>query len=201
MSAPSNRFPPTSYGYGHVGPTNHSMDMQVLLLLIRELKDVVGSKEAAEAEIHARYQARIEELEEENKKLVQYANDALLIRDAVNTLNSVIYGEPTASDNPYSITEDPDVSPILQQRILNLQATLERVRQRARRKEQESYKRILRLENLAHANIEQMVGAVRRNVEAPIVGVGGAREVVEDEQTEILRGSELNGGNLVSRWN
>jgi len=96
------------------------------------------------------------------------------------------------------MTEDPDLTPILQQRILNLQATLERVRQRARRKEQENYTRIMRLENLAHTNIEEMMGMVRKNIEAPIVGGAGGR--VEDEQTVILRGSKLTGGNLVSRW-
>ena len=125
-------------------------------------------------------------------------NDALLIHDAVNTLNLAIYGEPTAINNPGSMAEDPDVSTILQQRILNLQATLERVRRTALRKEQEFCKKIKRLESLAHANIEQMMGAVRRNVEAPVVGV--ARGTVEDEETTILRGSKLTGGNLVSRW-
>ncbi|KAF8433307.1 hypothetical protein BGX38DRAFT_1223031 [Terfezia claveryi] len=195
MSAPNNHFPSTSPGFGHMGPTNYSMDMHILTILIRELRDVIGSKEVAEAEIHAIYQARIAELEEENKQLVQHANDALLIQEAVNALNSAIYGEQTAINDPYSITEEPDLSPILQQRILSLQATLERVRRQARRKEQESYKRIMRLENLADATFEDMMGPVRRNVDVPVVG-----ETAEDHQTTILRGSELMGGNLVSRW-
>ena len=71
MSAPGSHYPSLPPVYGHMAPTNYSMDMQVLTLLIRELKDVIGSKEAAEAEIHDRYQARIAELEEENKQLVQ----------------------------------------------------------------------------------------------------------------------------------
>jgi len=71
MSAPNNHPPSGTPGYGHRGPTNYSMDMQVLMLLIRELSDVIGSKEAAEKEIQDRYQARIAELEEENKQLVQ----------------------------------------------------------------------------------------------------------------------------------
>ena len=72
------------------------------------------------------------------------------------------------------------------------------MRQTARRKEQESSKRIKRLENLAHANIERMMGAVRRNVEVPVVG--GTGGTAEDAQTLVLRGSKVTGGNLVSRW-
>jgi len=71
MSVPNNRFPPAPPGYGHMDPMNYSMDIQVLQLLVHELRDVVGSREAAEEEIHGRYQARIAELEEENKMLVQ----------------------------------------------------------------------------------------------------------------------------------
>ncbi|KAF8441966.1 hypothetical protein BGX38DRAFT_1202533 [Terfezia claveryi] len=196
MSAPNNHCPSTSPGFGHIGPTNYSMDMQVFTLIIRELRDVIASKEVAEAEIHAIYQARIAELEEENKQLVQHANDALLIQEAINALNSAIYGEWRARNDPYSITEEPDLPLILQQRILNLQGTLERVRGTVRRKEQETHKRITSLESLAHANIEQLMGDVRRKVE---VVVGGARGTAEDDQTTILRGSKLTGGNLVSR--
>lgn len=127
------------------------------------------------------------------------ANDALLVREAVNNLNFAIYGEPNSNDNPYSIAEDPDLSPILEQRVLNLQATLERVRQRARKKEEGDYKKIMKLEGLAHMNFEQIVGALRRNIETPILCE--PRGKTEDEQTTILRGSKATGGNLVSRWN
>ncbi|RPB27984.1 hypothetical protein L211DRAFT_476877 [Terfezia boudieri ATCC MYA-4762] len=197
MSAPNNHFPSTSPGFGHMGPRNYRLDMQALTLFIRELGDVIGSKEVAEAEIHAIYQARIAELEEENKQLVQHANDALLIQEAVNALNSAIYGQPMARNYQDSIAEAYERSPILQQRILNLQTTLERVRRTARRKEQETHEKITRLESLAHANIKQLMGDVRRNVEVPVVG--GARETAEIDQTTILQGSKLMGGNLVPR--
>ncbi|RPB25895.1 hypothetical protein L211DRAFT_847664 [Terfezia boudieri ATCC MYA-4762] len=208
MSAPNNHFPSTSPGFSRMDPKNYSMVMHILTHLIRELKDVIGSKEAAKAEIHAIYQARIAELEEENKQLIKLLvqapansiypdiNDALPIQEAVNALNLAFYGEPTAINDPYSFTERPDFSPILQQWILNLQATLERVRLTARRKEQESYIRLTRLDNLAYVDIEELMGVVS-NVEVPVVD--GASGTAEDRETTILRGSELNGGNLVSR--
>lgn len=57
---------------------------------------------------------------------------------------------------------------MLEQRILNLQMSLERVRRRARRKEEEVKKRIQRLEWLAWCNIETACREISMNVMKPV---------------------------------
>lgn len=85
-------------------------------------------------------------------------NDALLVREAIAVLN------PRDGDNTNG-PEDPDVSPILEQRIENLRATLERVRKRASKKEAEYQAKIDRLEVLALENIQEIFKMVKMNLE------------------------------------
>ncbi|KAF8460232.1 hypothetical protein BDZ91DRAFT_424432 [Kalaharituber pfeilii] len=121
------------------------IDYENIRTILADLRHLVQTSEEVRAEVTAEFQARIAELEQENKILDTENNDALLLQKAQDELD---------------LPDDYDMSPILERRVANLKINLQRVREQSRKKEERYLKQIEQLEELAFTRLDEIVRAI-----------------------------------------